>query len=252
MRRLAGARLGVRPDRTSSPILRLGRVTGLTLLCAALAAGAAAAQGGTATGIPVPPPGFGSNQANFCQGTYALCITAPCAAVPTLDRLGNYYVNTGLCECDVIVDSEDSPAWSMGPGSCEDRALVEQNGRQFLISTYSNLYNPENKVVTCGEDTLWAWCYGAPCVVDEEDPTKALCTCPLTQSAANLLISDCSDTGYCGEIWSAAVPPGDCFANCRYYEELTRMGIPVNPPADLCTGGPVCECPQPKRSDEGG
>ena len=245
MRRLAGARLGVRPDRTVVLIV--------VLLCAVLAAGAAAAQQAPAAGIPVPPPGFGSNQANFCQGTYALCITAPCAPVPTLDRLTNYYVDTGLCECDVIVDSEASPAWSMGPGSCEDRALVEQGGRQFLISTYSNLYNPENKVVTCGADTLWAWCYGAPCVVDEEDPTKALCTCPLVQSPANLLISDCSETDYCGEIWSAAVPPGDCFANCRYYDELTRMGLPVAPVADLCTGGPICECPQPPgRSEEGG
>lgn len=229
----------------------LGTCLPLILLVAALAAPApanpAAAQEAPAPAPAAlePPPGFGTNQANFCRGTYALCITAQCAAIPTLDRLGNYYVTHGLCECDVIEDSQESPAWSMGPGSCEDHGPVTQNGRTFLISTYSNLYNADNKVVQCGEDTLWAWCYGAPCVVDEEDPTKAICHCPLLQEAANLLISDCSDQDYCGQIWSATTPAGDCFANCRYYQWAQENGVETGPVANLCTGGPVCGCPTP-------
>ena len=63
------------------------------------------------------------DQANFCEGTYALCIKAPCTGIPTLDRLGNYAVDRALCECDVV------QGVSMGPGSCEDRALVKQQGR---------------------------------------------------------------------------------------------------------------------------
>lgn len=224
---------------------RLGARLVPTLIVAlvALTALGAGAEETYEPGVPQPPPGFGTNQTNICRGTYALCITAQCAAIPTLDRLSNYYVNHALCECDVIEDSEENPAWSMGPGACEDHGPVTQNGRTFLISTYSNLYNSTNKEVKCGDDTLWAWCYGAPCVVDEEDPTKALCTCPLVQGKADLLVSDCSVTDYCGQIWSAAVPPGACFANCYYYRKLTEMGIEVNPPADLCQGGPVCECP---------
>jgi hypothetical protein len=233
-----------------SIVARLGLL--LVVFSAVGAPGVLAAQADPTGGGGLPggpPPGFGTNQANFCRGTYALCITAQCAAVPTLDRLGNYYVTHALCECDVIEDSEASPAWSMGPGSCEDHGPVEQGGREFLISTYSNLYNDANKEVQCGKDTLWAWCYGAPCVVDDEDPSKALCNCPLVQSAANLLVSDCSDSGYCGQIWSAAVPPGDCFANCRYYEWMTGKGYPTNPPANLCsTGEPLCACPKPPMS----
>lgn len=230
-------------------VARLGLGLSLPLLLAAVAPGVLVAQAPR----PSPPPGFGTNQANFCQGTYALCITAQCAAVPTLDRLGNYHVDHALCECDVIEGTEDEPAWSMGPGSCEDRALVEQNGRQFLISTYSNLYNDANKEVQCGEQTIWAWCYGAPCVVDEADSTKALCNCPLVQGRADLLVTDCSVSDYCDQIWSAAVPAGDCFANCHYYHWMTERGYPTNPPANLCTTGePLCECPSPPASTPGG
>ena len=52
------------------------------------------------------------NQANFCEGTYALCIKAPCSGIPTLDRLGNYTIDRALCACDVV------KGVSMGPGSC--------------------------------------------------------------------------------------------------------------------------------------
>lgn len=237
MRRPPGGRLGSR--------LTLILVAFLAAAPAALVPAPAAAQEAPAPVGLEAPPGFGTNQANFCQGTYALCITAQCAGIPTLDRLGNYYVEHALCECDVIEDSEEDPAWSMGPGACEDHGPVTQNGRTFLISTYSNLYNDANKVVQCGKDTLWAWCYGAPCVVDEEDPTKAICNCPLLQEPANLLVSDCSVTDYCSQIWSAAVPPGDCFANCRYAQWAREHDVDTPPVAELCTGGPVCQCPTP-------
>lgn len=206
---------------------------------------AATGGGGNAAMMPAPPPIL-QEQATFCRGTYALCITAQCAAVPTLDRLNNYYVTHALCECDVVQDSADHPAWSMGPGACEDRGPVTQNGRTFLISTYSNLYNDTNKEVECGEKTVWAWCYGAPCVVDEADTSKALCNCPLVQGRADLLVSDCSGQDYCSQIWSAAVPAGDCFANHYYYKWMTDNGHTTNPPATLCKNGqPIC---QPERS----
>ena len=168
-------------------------------------------------------------QSTFCDGTYALCIKAPCSAIPTLDRLGNYYVEHALCECNVV------DGWSMGPGSCPDRAPMEQNGRTYLISTYSNLYNAEENTLTCPDDTTWAWCYGAPCVIDEADPSKATCTCPVETSAASTLGGDCK-AGACEGIWSAATVPGDVFANKHYYEWMQRHqpGVSVNPPAAAC------------------
>ncbi len=214
-------------------------LTGLLGGAGAVAAQAAPAAGGEM--IPAPPPTL-QEQAAFCRGTYALCISAECVPEPTLDRLNNYYVTHALCECDVIQDSAEAPAWSMGPGACEDRGPVTQNGRTFLISTYSNLYNDTNQEVECGEDTTWAWCYGAPCVVDEADPSKALCNCPLTKGRADLLVGDCSGQDYCSQIWSAAVPAGDCFANHYYSKWMTDHGYPSNKPATLCKNGQtICQ-----------
>ena len=137
------------------------------------------------------------NQANFCEGTYALCIKAPCSGIPTLDRLGNYVIDRALCACDVV------EGVSMGPGSCEDREPVTQQGRKYLISTYSNRYNDTNRTLTCeNPKTVWAWCYGAPCVVDEKDPGKATCTCPVMQSPMSTLGGNCRQDA-CEGIWSA-------------------------------------------------
>lgn len=168
-------------------------------------------------------------QSTFCEGTYALCIKAPCSPIPTLDRIGNYYVEHALCECDVV------QGWSMGPGSCPDRAPMEQHGRTYLISTYSNRYNSEENTLSCGDDTVWAWCYGAPCVVDAKDPGKATCTCPLETGPGSTLGGDCRPDA-CDGIWSAATPAGDVFANQHFYRWMQRHHpeVPANPPAAAC------------------
>lgn len=220
-------------------------LTTAAVLCAVIAVPATViAHGPDAASQLERPAESATNQSNFCEGTYALCITAPCTPIPTLDRLANYYVEHALCECDVVT------GWSMGPGSCRDRAPVTPPGqsRTFLISTYSNAYNGkvgevDNKVLTCGDDTQWAWCYGAPCVVSEEDPTKAQCTCPVVTGAAGLL-GDC-DSGMCDQIWSAAVPPGDCFANWNYFTWMTENGFETRPPARTCASGETL-CPRPQ------
>ena len=210
-------------------MLRLTRVVAVpAVVCVAflaavvlLPAAGAAAQ---------PESGAVAYQSTFCEGTYALCIKAPCSAVPTLDRLGNYYVDHALCQCEVV------QGWSMGPGSCPDRAPMEQGGRTYLISTYSNRYNAEEKTLACdGEDTTWAWCYGAPCVVDPADPSKAACTCPVEQGPGRTLGGDCQQSA-CEGIWSAATPAGDVFANRHFYDTMKKEHpeVPVNPPAPAC------------------
>jgi hypothetical protein len=169
-------------------------------------------------------------QATFCEGTYALCIKAPCSGIPTLDRLGNYVIERALCSCDVV------KGFSMGPGACEDRAPVSQQGRTYLISTYSNRYNDTNRTLSCqSRDTVWAWCYGAPCVVDSNDPNKATCTCPVQQSAMSTLGGNCRQDA-CDGIWSAAVPLGDTFANAHFFRTMRQNhpNVPTNPPAQAC------------------
>lgn len=175
-------------------------------------------------------PGF-SEQANFCKGTYALCIKAACSPIPTISRLTNYEIDHALCSCDVV------EGWSMGPGACEDRAPVEENGRTYLISTYSNRFNDSNATLACDdESTLWAWCYGAPCVVDAADAKKAVCTCPVDVGPARTLGGDCKQRA-CGLIWSAATPTGDAFANRHFYDwmQQNHPKVPANPPAPACS-----------------
>jgi hypothetical protein len=183
--------------------------------------------------------GSDSGPAVLCEGTYALCIIAPCEEVETSDggRMAE-------CACDVIEDSPDSPAWSIGPGSCEDRVPVETDGRTVLISTYSNLYNGDNQVAVCDEAIEWAWCYGAKCVVDPADPSKAICNCPIENSPANIL-GDCADELCANGLWSAATAAESCFANCDYYRQMEDHGG-ANPPAAACPGDSVCECPEPE------
>jgi hypothetical protein len=77
----------LRAPRLPRPVLLL-----MAIACAALPL-AAGAQGG---------PAAMKEQATFCEGTYALCIKAPCSAIPTLDRLINYSSDQALCSAPAM------------------------------------------------------------------------------------------------------------------------------------------------------
>jgi hypothetical protein len=168
------------------------------------------------------------DQAVFCEGTYALCSKAPCAGIPVLDRLGNYVVDHALCSCEVV------RGWSMGPGACQDRAPVQQQGRTYVISAYSNSFNAGSRTLLC-QNATFAWCYGAPCVIDPSDPSKAACTCPLMQGPASTLGGNCRREA-CDDIWSAASPAANAFANEHFYRYMQQNhpNAPANQSAAMC------------------
>jgi hypothetical protein len=186
---------------------------GLVLACfAAFAAAASAAPPGT-------PPTFGGH-AVFCNSRYALCIKAYCPTPHGMPAAGG----TIDCVCDII------NGWSMGPDTCEDR-------QTNLVSTYSNLYNPGHKTVACtSASTLWAWCYGSPCKPDPKNPQKAICTCPVLQSAAVILVpeNECK-TAACDKVWSAATSQESKFANDYFFTVGKEKGYNPNPPAPSCS-----------------
>ena len=187
-------------------------------------------------------------QSQFCHGEYVLCIKAKCEPIPDLQRLGNYVTDMALCHCDVV------KGWNMGPGSCEDRnaknyeIVVKDKGKiagkakspTYMISTYSNRYNADNKSLHCGpvnpngRPHQWAWCYGAPCQVSDEDPSKAVCTCPLVTSPSHTIGGNCKKDA-CNEIYSAEKPGADKFANDKYYAFVSNAGGNPNPPPQVCT-----------------
>jgi hypothetical protein len=151
----------------------------------------------------------------FCNQTYALCIKAPCSPIVTHNKKdGTYSIEQADCVCDVL------PGWSMGPGACDKRAPQTVNGRTFLISSTSQ---------------MWAWCYGSPCVEDEKNPSKAVCTCPVKISPSMTLGGECRQEA-CNGIWSAATPKDDSYANNTFYNYMTEHNLqpPPNKPAQDC------------------
>lgn len=165
-------------------------------------------------------------EATFCDGTYALCIKAPCVAIPSTGGT----VDNALCSCEVV------RGWSMGPASCSARTPVKHGNYTYLMSTYSNLFNATDKTLTCSSaETQWAWCYGAHCVIDPKDPTKASCNCQVKQSAASTLGGDCKQDA-CSGLWSAATPKADAGASAIFaaYMKKHNPTVPGPPPADAC------------------
>jgi hypothetical protein len=159
----------------------------------------------------------------FCNGTYALCIRALC----TPDVSGSDKV---VCACVV------EQGWSMGPGKCEDRQPITKDGVTTIVSTYSNRFNQTDKTLTCANaDTKWAWCYGAPCTVDPGNPKAAVCKCPVRTGPMRTLGGTC-DQSSCSQVWSAATPAADAFANRHFYNYMKKHhpDYPANPPALAC------------------
>ncbi len=166
----------------------------------------------------------------FCNQTYALCTKAPCSPIVTHKKDGTYSIEQADCVCDVM------PGWSMGSGACDKRAPETVNGRTFLTSTYSNFFNTTSLALSCPSTSqMWAWCYGSPCVVDEKNPSKAVCTCPINISPSTTLGGECRQEA-CNSIWSAATPQNDTNANNNFYNYLTEHNLqpPPNPPAKAC------------------
>lgn len=153
----------------------------------------------------------------MCYGQYALCIKAPC----TKQRDAN-----NLYPCGCIVQT----GWNMGPNSCKERA-------ESLTSTYSNAFNGGSATVSCSAPTDWAWCYGAKCEKDPNDPTKAICKCPMLTSATVILVSQdkCAEKStICRMLWSGALPAESKFANDYYAWWMTSHGLETEPPATAC------------------
>ena len=178
--------------------------------------------------LALPVITFAQGPDTFCKEKYALCIKAPCKPIVTRKADGTYEITEANCLC--VVET----GWSMGPGTCESRKPVHQDGHTYLVSTYSNLFNSTNKALTCSNDeTVWAICYGKPCVVDDKDPDTATCTCPVKTSAMKTLGGECRQSA-CKTIWSAATYEAFKFANDEFYKYMKEHHLPTNPPAKDC------------------
>jgi hypothetical protein len=169
--------------------------------------------------LPTKPADF--PQPLMCNGTYALCIKAPCSK-KTED------VNHNI-QCECIIET----GWNMGPASisCDQRS-------KSLTSTYSNNFNNGSATVSCPTAQKWAWCYGASCARNSKHPNEfATCTCPVKDSLTVILTSNtkCSKVDeICGHIWSGAWPQASTFANDYYYGWMLKNGHRSEKPSASC------------------
>ncbi len=93
-----------------------------------------------------------------CESIYALCTTAKCT--PIEEGQG-----TVFCDCEV------KTGYSVGGTPCHE-PVDSPEGRQIV-----SRYYPIKSYAACSNDRPWADCYDRPCIVDEGDPAKAICSC---------------------------------------------------------------------------
>lgn len=170
-------------------------------------------------------PAFAQAQV-FCNGPYALCIKAAC--VPVTEPNGQ--IKRAVCSCTV------EEGYSMGPAACSRRLPIKHGSTTHMMSTYSNFYNDQDQNMTCKiAGQTWANCYGAPCAVDAKDPKRAQCTCPVLTGEMVTLGGKC-DKNRCDEMWSAATPVQNAFANNHFFKYMTsnHPNYPTKPAAKVC------------------
>jgi hypothetical protein len=105
----------------------------------------------------------------ICKSTFALCTIAPCDPIP-----GNS--TQVACHCTV------NQGYSAGQEPCEGVKNTPE-GQQIR-----SRYYPLHSYAVCANDRPWAWCLDKSCIIDENNPEAALCTCNLVKSLGDYVI----------------------------------------------------------------
>lgn len=97
-----------------------------------------------------------------CEGTFALCTTAQC-------NFGTAQDQNVECLCTV------NTGYSAGGQGCSPPEPTPQGtriySRFFPIASYQTCQNQPSNT------SPWAWCLDKPCLIDQNNPTVARCTC---------------------------------------------------------------------------
>lgn len=162
----------------------------------------------------------GDDGFTVCDGSYALCAAAPCRPIPAVEG-GGFDPQESLCECVV----EKGP--NIGSGSCSSRSAGVEEG--LLISTYSFALAESDSTMTCPQGD-YTNCFGAPCVVDPKDPSKASCRCPIVSNDGRPFVTQgggCDLSTCASTLWSGATPDVDVFVNATLASDLGLDRTPV-------------------------
>jgi hypothetical protein len=147
-----------------------------------------------AFGLTMALSGTGqAQQLKVCKSTFALCTIAPCDPIPGND-------NQVSCHCTV------NQSYSAGSEPCTG---VQQTAEGQQIHSR---YYPVKSYAICTNDRPWAWCLDKPCIIDENNPEAAACTCDVVKNlGAYVIVTSKYTPATCttGVISSATVPQID-------------------------------------------
>jgi hypothetical protein len=142
-----------------------------------------------AFGLLLPKAALATDKAHICEGEYALCTTAKCSPIPGQSA-------TALCNCQM------KKGYSVGYQSCPEPTITPEG-----FKTTKSRYYPIKDYVSCSNNRAWAFCLDSPCIVDKNDPSKAICTCSTVQGKGDYMIvsSTCDKAGCESDFYSSAL-----------------------------------------------
>lgn len=164
----------------------------------------------------------GNGGGTVCDNEYVLCTSAPCVPDPSNPD------SKAICSCDV------NKGENFGMSQCEARTPVtDSNGVTKALSTYSFAQASSKSVLSCPVGKPWTNCLDQPCIVDQMNPLKAICTCEIVRDQPFVTYGgECNVLTCDNAYWSAATSK----AFRQGSLELAKfMGLKENP-AQFCAG----------------
>jgi hypothetical protein len=141
-----------------------------------------------------------------CKSTYALCTTATCTAVPGQP-------SKVTCGCSVHT------GYSAATQTCKPVRNTSQG--QAIVSRYF----PAKAYAVCSNDRPWANCLDSPCIVDKNDPSKAICTCTaVARQGPYVAVASAYNKSMCttGVISSATVKQSEAITRFLQTQKLLQ------------------------------
>jgi len=145
---------------------------------------------------------FLDDDERVCVSQFALCTSAPCIPDPLNPT------EQALCTCEV----------AYGPNYAAKTECKHRGHKPIrlpgglvsvaqVVSTYAFIQAPTKPVMTCETNAPWTDCLDALCIVDPENPLKALCSCPYADPMTETFVTyggSCNTNTCESVIWSAA------------------------------------------------
>ena len=115
--------------------------------------------------------GASANAQDFkvCKSKFALCTVAACDPIPGIEK-------QVACRC--TVNTTYSAGFEACQGVKETRAGQQIRSRYYPLKSYA----------VCSNDRPWAWCLDKPCIISNNDPQAATCTCDLVKNQGDYVI----------------------------------------------------------------